>query len=250
MLLNIDSVIKVGLFRKRDKQKVPISSEGLAGCIDHTLLSPTAISNDIRKLCDEAKSYGFYSVSVNQRWIALAAELLHGSAVKVGGVVSLPFGADSTKAKVEAARDANFAGADEIDMVADLAAIIEADNHYLASQFRQVLQVCRSMRPAVVLKVIIEAAALTKQQKRFACEIADRCKVDFVKTSTGFHPAGGATIEDIKLIKQWAPHCKVKAAGGIRTSQQAIEMLAAGADRIGTSSSVQIIEQFRAGQSQ
>ncbi len=222
----------------------------LAGCIDHTLLSPTAISNDIKKLCDEAKSYGFYSVSINQRWIALAAELLHGSAVKVGVVVSLPFGTDSTKAKVDAARDAIFAGADEIDMVADLAAIIEADNHYLARQFRQVLKVCRSMRPAVVLKVIIEAAALTEQQKRFACEIADRCKVDFVKTSTGFHPAGGATIEDIKLIKQSAPHCKVKAAGGIKTSQQAIEMLAAGADRIGTSSSVQIIEQFRAGQSQ
>ncbi len=222
----------------------------LAGCIDHTLLSPTAISDDIKRLCDEAKSYGFYSVSVNQRWIGLAAELLHGSAVKVGGVVSLPFGADSTKAKVDAVRDAIFAGADEIDMVADLAAMIEADNHYLANQLRQVLKVCRSMRPAVVLKVIIEAAALTGQQKRFACEIADRCKVDFVKTSTGFHPAGGATVEDVKLIKQSAPHCKVKAAGGIKTYQQVIEMLAASADRIGTSSSVQIIEQFRAGQSQ
>jgi deoxyribose-phosphate aldolase len=227
-----------------------VDEKNLSSCIDHTLLSPTAISDDIKRLCDEAKSYRFYSVSVNQRWIALAAELLHGSAVKVDGVVSLPFGTDSTKAKVEAAREAIFAGADEIDMVADLAAIIEADNRYLAGQFRQVLQVCRSMRPPVILKVIIEAAALTEQQKRFVCEIADRCRVDFVKTSTGFHSSGGATIEDVKLIKRSAPHCKVKAAGGIKTVQQAIEMLAAGADRIGTSSGVQIIEQFRAGQSQ
>jgi deoxyribose-phosphate aldolase len=227
-----------------------VDEKQLAGCIDHTLLSPTTISNDIKRLCDEAKKYGFCSVSVNQRWISLAAELLHGSIVKVDGVISLPFGADSTKSKVEAAKEAIFAGADEIDMVADLAAIIEADNRYLASQFRQVLKACRSMRPAVVLKVIIEAAALTEQQKRFACEIADRCKVDFVKTSTGFHSAGGATVEDIKLIKQWAPHCKVKAAGGIKTAQQAIEMLSAGADRIGTSSGVQIIEQLRAGQPQ
>ncbi len=227
-----------------------MNKKQLARYIDHTLLSPTATSDDIKRLCEEAKKYGFFSVSVNQRWIGLAAELLHGSVIKVGSVVSLPFGSDSTKAKVEAARDAIFTGADEIDMVADLAAIIEADNHYLASQFRQVLKVCRSMRPAVVLKVIIEAAALTEQQKRFACEIANRCKVDFVKTSTGFHPAGGATIKDVKLIKQSAPHCKVKAAGGIKTVQQAIEMLSAGADRIGTSSGVQIIEQFRAGQSQ
>lgn len=222
----------------------------LAGSIDHTLLSPTAISDDIKRLCDEAKSYGFCSVSVNQRWISFAAELLHGSAVKVGSVISLPFGADSTKAKLEATKDAIFAGADEIDIVADLAAIIQADNRYLTNQFHQVLKVCRSMRPAVVLKVIIEAAALSEQQKRFACEIADRCQVDFIKTSTGFHPAGGATIEDIKLIKKWAPHCKVKAAGGIKTYQQAIDMLEAGADRIGTSSGVQIIEQFRAGQPQ
>jgi len=226
-----------------------VEEKQLASCIDHTLLSATATSEQIKQLCEEAKSYGFCSVSVNQRWIALAAELLHDSSVMVGSVISLPLGADSTKAKVDATRDAIFAGADEIDMVADLAAIIEGDSRYLSNQFRQVLKICRSMRPAVILKVIIEAAALTEQQKRFACEIANRCKVNFVKTSTGFHPAGGATVEDVKLIKRAAPHCKVKAAGGIKTAKQAIEMLAAGADRIGTSSSVQIIEQFRAGQS-
>lgn len=225
-----------------------VEEKQLAGCIDHTLLSATVTSEDIKRLCEEAGSYGFCSVSINQRWISLAADLLHRSSVKVGSVISLPLGADSTKAKVAAAKDAIFAGADEIDMVADLAAIIEGDSRYLSSQFRKVLKVCCSMRPPVVLKVIIEAAALTNEQKRFACEIANRCKVDFVKTSTGFHPAGGAKLEDIKLMREAAPHCKVKAAGGIRTAKQAIEMLQAGADRIGTSSGVQIIEQFRAGQ--
>jgi deoxyribose-phosphate aldolase len=104
------------------------------------------------------------------------------------------------------------------------------------------------MRPKVLLKVIIEAAALTSEQKIFACRIADEVGVDFVKTSTGIHLAGGATVEDVRLMKEYAPHCRVKASGGIRTAKQALEMLDAGADRIGTSSGVQIIEQFRAGQ--
>ena len=102
----------------------------------------------------------------------------------------------------------------------------------------------------VLLKVIIESAALSREQKIFACRIADECGVDFVKTSTGMNPAGGATIEDIRLIKETAVHCKVKAAGGIRTAKQALEMLEAGAERIGTSCGVQIINQFRKGQLQ
>lgn len=220
----------------------------LAGCIDHTLLSATATSEQIKQLCEEAKSYGFYAVSVNPRWVALAAEELHGSKVKVGGVVSLPLGADSTKIKAAAAKDAILAGADEIDMVADLAAIIEGDSRYLLNQLQAVLKVCRSMRPAVVLKVIIESAALSREQKIFACRIAREADVDFIKTSTGMNPAGGASIEDIKLIKETAPNCKIKAAGGIKTAKQALEMLDAGADRIGTSSGVQIINEFRAGQ--
>jgi len=96
--------------------------------------------------------------------------------------------------------------------------------------------------------VIIESAALNHDQKIFACQAADRCGVDFIKTSTGLHPAGGATIEDIKLMKETAPNCKIKAAGGIKTAKQALEMLAAGAERIGTSSSVKIIKELRAGQ--
>ncbi|GAH50607.1 unnamed protein product, partial [marine sediment metagenome] len=107
----------------------------------------------------------------------------------------LPLGADTTKIKVAQAKEAIFAGADEIDMVADLAAIIEGNTKYLQSQMRTVLKVCRSMRPAVVLKVIIESAALNHDQKIFACQIAQEVGVDFIKTSTGMNPAGGATIE-------------------------------------------------------
>ena len=225
-----------------------ISEKELAGCIDHTLLDATATREQIEQHCREAKTYGFHTVCVNGRWVSLVAELLAGSKVAVGGVVSLPLGADSTKIKAAQARDAIFAGADEIDMVADLAAIIEGDSNYLAYQLASVLKVCRSMRPAVVLKVIIESAALSDEQKIFACRIAQGLSVDFIKTSTGLHPAGGATVEDIKLMKETAPGCKIKAAGGIRTAKQALDMLAAGAQRIGTSSGVRIIEEFKAGQ--
>lgn len=230
------------------KDERQISNEELAGYIDHTLLDATATREQIEQLCLEAKDHGFHAVCVNGRWIALAAELLAGSKIAVDGVVSLPLGANSTKIKVAQAREAIFAGADEIDMVADLAAIIEGDSKYLLNQLRSVLKVCRSMRPAVLLKVIIESAALSDDQKIFACQIAQQAGVDFVKTSTGLHPAGGATVEDIKLMKEAAPGCKIKAAGGIRTAEQALEMLAAGAQRIGTSSGVRIMEEFKAGQ--
>jgi deoxyribose-phosphate aldolase len=223
-----------------------VDEKELAGCIDHTLLSATATSVQIKQLCEEAKSYSFAAVSVNPRWVGLAAEQLHGSGVKVGGVVSLPFGADLTEIKVAQAKECIFAGSDEIDMVADLAAIIEGDSKYLSNQLLEVAKVCHSMRPKVLLKVIIESAALEKGQKIFACEIADKCGVDFVKTSTGFNPAGGTTVEDVRLMKEAAPHCKIKAAGGIRTTRQALEMIEAGADRIGTSAGVAIMEEFRA----
>ena len=222
-----------------------LSSEELAGRIDHTLLEATSTKEQIEQVCREAKEHGFHTVCVNGRWLPLVAELLAGSKVAVGGVVSLPLGANSTKVKVAQAKDAIFAGAEEIDMVADLAAIVEGDSGYLLGQLRAVLKVCRSMRPPVLLKVIIESAALSDDQTIFACQIAQQAGVDFIKTSTGLHPAGGATIEDIKLMRESAPGCKVKAAGGIRTVDQAIEMLGAGAQRIGTSSGVRIIEEFR-----
>ena len=238
----------IAIVSKMTDTKHEISDKELAGCIDHTLLDAAATKEQIEQLCQEAKTYGFHTVCVNGRWVPLAAELLAGSKVAVGGVVSLPLGADSTKIKVAQAKEAIFAGADEIDMVADLAAIITGEAKYLQTQLHAVLKVCRSMRPSVVLKVIIESAALNHNQKIFACQVANRCGVDFIKTSTGLNPAGGATIEDIKLMKETAPNCKIKAAGGIKTAKQALEMLAAGAERIGASYGVQIINEFRAGQ--
>jgi len=217
----------------------------LAEVIDYTLISATATSEQIERLCNEAMSYGFCAVAVNPRWVGLAADILHNSPVNVDSVVGFPLGADTTRIKVEQAKELVLAGADEIDMVADLAAIIEADHSYLAEQLTAVLRICRSMKPEVVLKVIIEAAALSREQKVFTCQICQNAGVDFIKTSTGLHPAGGASIEDVKLMKETAPKCKIKASGGIRTAQDALNMLEAGADRIGASSAIQIIEQFR-----
>jgi deoxyribose-phosphate aldolase len=218
----------------------------VAKYIDHTLLRAEATQAEILRLCDEAVAYGFHTVCVNDRWLPLVADRLQETPVQVAGVVSLPLGADTTKIKAAQAQDAIYAGADEVDMVADLAAIIEGDARYLLHQLMTVLRVCRIMRPPVLLKVIIESAALTHEQKILACQIAQEAGVDYVKTSTGFHPAGGATVEDVKLMKEAAPRCKVKAAGGIKTAQQALALLEAGASRIGTSAGVRIMDEIRA----
>jgi deoxyribose-phosphate aldolase len=236
------------LIRKVINKLTITGEKQLAIVIDHTLLDAKATKEDIEQLCEEAKCYGFHTVCVNGRWLSLVADRLHNTKVKVGGVVSLPLGADTTKIKVAQAKEAVFAGADEIDMAADLAAIIVGDAKYLKTQLQAVLKVCRSMRPAVVFKLIIESAALNHEQKIFACQVAQMCGVDFIKTGTGMNPAGGATIEDVKLMKETAPKCRIKAAGGIKTAKQALEMLDAGAERIGTSSGVQIIHELKAGQ--
>jgi deoxyribose-phosphate aldolase len=223
-----------------------ITEKDVAGRIDHTLLKAEATKEQILRHCDEAREYGFCAVCVNGRWVSLAADRLEGTTVKVGAVAGFPLGADTTDIKVAQAREAIRNGADEIDMVADLAAIIENDAHYLSRQFQAMLEACRSMRPAATLKVIIEAAALTVDQKVFVCRIAQDIGVDFIKTSTGLHPAGGATVEDVRLMKETAPRCKIKAAGCIRTAQQAIAMIEAGADRIGSSAGMTIMKELRA----
>lgn len=219
-----------------------MTANDIARRIDHTLLRAEATREEILRLCDEAVTHGFHAVCVNSRWVSLAADRLQGTAVAVCSVVSFPLGADTTKVKVAQTQDAVYAGADEIDVVADLAAIIEGDAKYLLHQIMSMMKACRTMRPAVLLKVIIESAALTTEQKVFACEIAQQAGVDFLKTSTGFHPAGGATVEDVALMKQTAPRCRIKASGGIKTAEQALAMLSAGADRIGTSAGVTIIQ--------
>ena len=219
----------------------------LAGYIDHTLLSAAATTDQIKQLCSEGREYGFANVTVNPRWVALASDILHGSEVKVGSVIGFPLGTESTSIKAAQATKLIFAGADEVDMVADIGAIIEFNRKYFLNELSCVLKVCRSMRPSVVLKVIIESAALARDQKIFACGLCQQEGVDFIKTSTGLNPAGGANVEDVKLMAEAAPECRIKAAGGIRTAREALELIEAGASRIGTSASVQIIEEFRKG---
>jgi deoxyribose-phosphate aldolase len=214
----------------------------LAGVIDHTLLKPEATSEQIRRLCEEAKQYGFCAVSINPRWVALAADLLHGSNVAVGGVASLPLGADFTIIKVAQAKEAIMAGADEIDMVANIGALKSGD-------FKLVEEDIKAVRSAIgkekILKVIIETAVLTNEEKIRATQIIMACEADFVKTSTGFgYP--GATVEDIKLLKKvGGDKIRIKASGGIRDYETALKLIEAGASRIGTSSGVKIVEQSK-----
>lgn len=223
---------------------IPKTKQQLAGMIDHTLLRATATQSDIEAHCAEAIEYGFCSVCVLGRWVSTAADILKKTPIKIDAVAGFPFGADTTATKVADAKEMIAAGADEIDMVADLAAIIDGDRKYLANDLAAVLKVCHLFRPAVTLKVIIESAALTDEQIVFVCQTAQEVGVDFIKTATGLNPAGGARVEDVRLMAQSAPGCKIKAAGGIKTAPQAIEMIAAGAVRLGTSASVQIVNQF------
>jgi deoxyribose-phosphate aldolase len=220
------------------------NKEELASYIDHTILKSTAVTSDIEKLCAEAVEHGFGCVCVQPRWVSLAVDILARTNIKIDSVAGFPFGAETPTIKAAQAREVIMAGADEVDMVADLAAIIEGDRSRLVADIESVLKVCRSFKPVVALKVIIEAAALSDEQIKFVCEIASALGVDFVKTSTGYNAAGGATVEDVTLMAQSAPGCKVKASGGIRTAEDALAMIEAGASRIGTSASVAIIEGF------
>ncbi|AQT67750.1 Deoxyribose-phosphate aldolase 1 [Anaerohalosphaera lusitana] len=222
-----------------------MTDKELAAYIDHTLLDPVATRGEIEQLCDEAIEYRFHSVCVLPRWTSLAAEKLRGSEVVVDGVAGFPFGADSAKIKAAQTKEVIMAGADEIDMVADLPSIIEGNSRYLRRDIQAVMKVCRSFRPAVVLKVIIEASALTEKQIRFACQECEDIGVDYIKTSTGMHKSGGASVEAVQIMAESAPGCKIKAAGGIRTADDAVAMIEAGASRIGCSASVRIIEEFR-----
>ena len=221
----------------------PTTKNELAKYFDHTLLSATAIEADIRRHCDEAVRYGFYAVCVQPRWVGLCADLLHGTGVKVVSVAGFPFGTETAKIKAYQIEALIRDGADEVDIVADLASVITGDTGSLRREFAAAMKACRIMRPIVPLKVIVEAAALTEEQLRFVCGIAQEAGVDFVKTSTGLHPAGGARLQDVRVMAEAAPHCKIKAAGGIKTLQQTMAFIEAGACRIGASASVQILQQ-------
>lgn len=218
-----------------------MKKEALAQTIDHTLLKPEATTAQIEKLCQEAKKYGFYSVCVNPCYVPLAKDLLQNSPVKVCTVIGFPLGATTTKNKQRETEEALLNGAQEVDMVIALGALKSGQWERVKEDMAAVRKVSLGQ---AVLKVILETGLLTPEEIVKACTIAREVGADFVKTSTGFI-SGGATVEGVKLMSSVVvPHLGVKASGGIRTLKQALEMLKAGATRLGTSSGVQIMEEL------
>lgn len=232
----------VPMDKRAGKKRTTTTDQGtLASLIDHTLLKPTASRAQISQLCEEARHYHFASVCVNPVHVPTAAELLQDSEVKVCTVIGFPLGATSTMAKVLEARDAVAAGAEEIDMVINIGSLLEQDYAKVYSDIKGV----RDALPRQLLKVILETGYLSKEQIVRGCILAKMAGADFVKTSTGFGP-GGATVEDVTLMRDVVgDDCGVKASGGIRDLANAIAMIKAGANRLGASSGIAIIEGLR-----
>jgi deoxyribose-phosphate aldolase len=214
-----------------------MTKEELAAMIDHTLLKPAATEYDIGKLCSEAREYHFWSVCVNSGWVNHAKHLLTGSGVKVCAVTGFPLGAMSTAAKAEEARIAIEDGADEIDMVINLGFLKSGKADAVQEDIAAVKRACNGR----LLKVIIETCLLTDEEKVLACNLAQKAGADFVKTSTGFS-TGGASEYDVRLMRKSIPDTMgVKASGGIKTCEDAVKMISAGASRIGTSNGIAIL---------
>ncbi len=212
-------------------------NDGLAGKIDHTLLKPDATREEIVRVCEEARKYHFATVCVNSTYVGLVAELLKGSSTKAIAVVGFPLGAASTVSKAFEARESIRVGAQEIDMVINIGALKSCDYSLVLEDIRAVVE---ASRPYGV-KVILETSNLTDDQKIIGCALAKAAGAAFVKTSTGFG-SGGATADDIALMRRVVgPEMGVKASGGIRTYEDAAQMIAAGATRIGASASVAIV---------
>ena len=212
----------------------------IAKYIDHTNLKSYATKEDIIKLCEKAKKYGFYAVCVNPYRVKLAKEHLKGTDIKVASVIGFPLGATPTEVKVFEAKKALENGADELDMVINIGALKDKDYEYVKKDIEDVTKVAHEK--GAIVKVIIETCYLSEEEKEIACKLAMEAGADFVKTSTGFGTEG-ATIEDVKLMRKVVgDKLGVKAAGGIRTYEEALAMINAGANRIGTSSGVKIIE--------
>ena len=206
--------------------------------IDHTFLKPDAQQEQIEKLIEEAKAYGFASVCVNPTWVNFAAEGLCDSDVKVCTVVGFPLGATTSAVKAYETKEAIQNGADEIDMVINIGALKSGNAGLVESDIRAVVEASGDK----LVKVIIEACLLTDEEKVLACQLAQKAGADFVKTSTGFS-TGGATLPDVQLMRQTVgPDMGVKAAGGARSYADAVAFVEAGATRIGTSSGVAILK--------
>lgn len=237
---NAGHVVSAGAERLTSTVGVIPEDRSLAGMIDHTLLKPDATSDKVAQLCFEAKKYHFASVCVNPTHVRLCADLLKDSDVKVCTVIGFPLGATSPEVKAFETRNALDNGATEIDMVINIGALKAGETELVARDIRGVVETAHAAHALV--KVIIETALLTDEEKVIACLFAKEAGADYVKTSTGFS-GGGATVHDIALMRRAVgPSLGVKASGGIHTHEEAEALVAAGATRIGASAGVKIIQ--------
>jgi deoxyribose-phosphate aldolase len=215
----------------------------LAGLIDHTLLKPYSSEDDIKQICQEAVEYGFWSVCVNPNYVSLASHYVKNTSVKVCSVLDFPFGANTLEIKVHEAKKSIQDGANEIDMVINLGALRSGKYEIVKDEIQKVVNQGKNQKNTII-KVIIETGLLSKKEKVLACQIVKESGADFVKTSTGFN-APGATVTDVKLLRKIVGlDFGVKASGGIRTYSDALKLIKAGANRIGTSSGVAILNEI------
>jgi deoxyribose-phosphate aldolase len=211
----------------------------MAQYIDHTLLKPETTAEEIDKLCAEAVEYGFASVCINPTWVKRAANNLRGTPVPVCTVIGFPFGATTPEIKAMEARKALRDGAREVDMVINVGALKSGDHELVYNDIAKVVDAAHET--GALCKVILETALLSDEEKVIASALSKKAKADFVKTSTGFGP-GGATVYDVALMRETVgPEMGVKASGGVRTADDAEDMIAAGATRIGASAGIEIV---------
>ncbi len=219
-----------------------LNKQSLAKYFDHTYLKPYATEEDLTKLCKEAKDIGAAMVAINTEWTSFCKKQLEGTDVHVGAAISFPLGQSGLATKLDETRNAIAAGADEIDYVINIGRAKMHDWDFIEDEMRQIVNICKEKQ--VISKVIFENCYLDTDEIRQLTRIATQVQPDFIKTSTGFG-TGGATLEDVKVMVEEAKgKVKVKAAGGIRSWQTCKEMIEAGVQRIGTSSSLKILEEF------
>ena len=220
-----------------------MTKEELASMFDHTFLKAYASRDDFIKLCDEAKDIGAAMVAINSEPVKLCKELLQGTNIHVGAAISFPLGQTTLDIKLAETKQAIDDGADEIDYVINIGKAKMHDWNYIEQEMRSIVELCHENQ--VICKVIFENCYLTKEEIVKIAEIAKEVKPDYIKTSTGFGTSG-ATVEDVRLMKETVGNeVKVKAAGGIRDWKTCQAMIKAGASRIGTSSSLKILEEFQ-----
>jgi deoxyribose-phosphate aldolase len=228
-----------------------VHAEELAKTIDHTLLRPDALLRDVERLCRDAAKYRFAAVCVFPHWVPHCRDLLQGSTVKVASAVAFPYGSDGLRAKIAAAEDAVDRGADEIDVVVNLPAMLSGDYVWVRDELAAVVRAVRvkgvnSGTGHVIVKAIVESCYLSTKLKKLACKIVETAGADFVKTSTGCGPHG-ATVADVELLRDaLSERVGVKASGGIRSLAEVERFINAGAGRIGTSAGAEIMREFLA----